>query len=183
MSVGLIVGLKLAWIFVLHFLADWLLQSKYMSHNKSSKLEVLLQHASIHLAVFFIGLILITSFQSALMFALANAVVHGFVDWYLWRFYKISVIIRKRVLIPKEKWEEWGVSPKELNLSSAIMGFMLGFKSQLDELTMTSHGKKIMEYFTKEFKYWDDAMFINMLGFDQMVHAVCLVIIFGLMFL
>lgn len=175
MTLAMSIGLKLAWVFILHFIADWALQSKEMSRNKSLKVKVLLQHASIHLAVFSIGLLLIVPAQSALMFSLANAVVHAFVDWYLWRAYKISVILRKHLLIPKEKWDEWGMAPRKAKLQ--------GFDSQVKELTSTDIGAKIMNYLMTEFKYWDDYFFGFMLGFDQMLHAVSLVLIFALLFL
>ena len=175
MSLALAIGLKLALVFILHFIADWALQSKEMSRNKCLKLKVLLQHASIHLVVFSIGLLLITTLKFALTFALVNAVVHAFVDWYLWRAYKVSVILRRHLLIPKEKWEEWGLIPKR--------GSFSGFDSQVKELTSTNHGSKIMDYLVREFKYWEDYVFTFMLGFDQMLHAVTLVIIFALMFL
>lgn len=175
MTPALAIGLKLAYVLVLHFVADWALQSKEMSRNKSLKVKVLLQHASIHLAVFSIGLLLITTLKYAVVFSLVNAVVHAFVDWYLWRAYKMSVIIRQHLLIPKEKWEEWGLIPKR--------GSLFGFDRQVKELNSTPHGFKIMDYLMKEFKYWDDYLFGFMLGFDQMLHGVCLVIIFALMFL
>lgn len=173
-----IIGAKLALIFILHFIADWALQSKYMSRNKSLNIKVLLQHASIHLAVFAIGLLLITTPTLALMFSLVNAVVHAFVDWYLWRAYKVSVILRAHIIIPKEKWEEWGVpSPKPLFYP------IVGFGKAVKFLTASLLGEKVMSYLTTEFKYWDDYLFGFMLGFDQMLHGISLVIIFALMFL
>jgi len=177
MTPALVIGLKLAYVFVLHFIADWALQSKEMSRNKSLKFKVLLQHASIHLAVFSIGFLVITSLKFAVMFALANAVVHAFVDWYLWRAYKISVILRAHFLIPKEKWEEWGIPP--IRVSNPFRGF----SSHIKELMKMAIGERIMTYLTTEFKYWDDYLFGFMLGFDQMLHGVSLVIIFALMFL
>lgn len=177
MTPALVVGLKLAYLFVLHFIADWALQGKEMSRNKSLKIKVLLQHASIHLGVFSIGLLVITSLKSALMFALVNAAVHALVDWYLWRGYKISVVLRKHILIPKEKWEEWGLVPKR------YVRLLQGFDAHVQELTSTVHGSKIIQYLMTEFKYWDDYLFGFMLGFDQMLHAVSILVIYGLMFL
>jgi hypothetical protein len=174
----LVIGLKIAYTFVLHFTADWALQSKEMSRNKSLKLKVLLQHASIHLAVFSIGLLLITTLKFALMFALANAVVHAFIDWYLWRAYKISVILRAHLLIPFEKWQEWGKPATQL-LKTPFQGYTAHIK----DLMSTDIGDKIINYLMTEFKYWDDYLFGFMLGFDQMLHGVCIVIIFALMFL
>jgi hypothetical protein len=178
MTPALAIGLKLALIFVLHFVADWALQSKEMSRNKSLKLKVLLQHASIHLAVFAIGLLLITSFKNAVMFALVNAAVHAIVDWYLWRGYKVSVLLRAHLLIPAEKWKEWGVSK-----ASRLFPVLTGYASAVKQLTSTELGSKVMNYLLTEFKYWDDYIFGFMLGFDQMLHGVSLVIIFALMLL
>lgn len=179
MTPALAIGIKLAYIFLLHFIADWALQSKEMSRNKSLKLSVLLQHASIHLAVFSIGLLFVTSLKLALMFALANAVVHAFVDWYIWRGYKISVILRAHLLIPVEKWKEWGVMDKP----KRVIGFLTGYSAAVKFFNSTELGQKIMNYLVTEFKYWDDYIFGFMLGFDQFLHAATLVIIFALILL
>lgn len=173
----LLIGLQIAYIFVLHFIADWALQGKEMSRNKSLKLSVLLQHASIHLGVFSIGLLVITSLKSALMFALANAAVHALVDWYLWRSYKVSVILRAHILIPAEKWKEWGVAK-----ASRILPIS-GYRAAVKALTSSELGTKVMNHLMTEFKYWDDYLFGFMLGFDQMLHGVCLAIFFALFLL
>lgn len=162
------VGLKLAYIFLLHFLADWAFQSKYMSRNKSNKLSVLLQHAMIHLMVFFFGCMLFMTPANALLFAFLNASVHAVIDWYLWRFYKVSVYYRRHKLIPEEKYKEWGVSCDDMSLKE----FWTMIKSKdLDKDT------EEMKYLKNEFKYWDDYWFGFMLGFDQMAHAVTIVLI------
>lgn len=179
MTPALVIGFKLAYIFVLHFIADWALQSKEMSRNKSLKLKVLLQHASIHLGVFSIGLLIITSLKTALVFALVNAAVHALVDWYIWRGYKISVVLRAHILIPIEKWNEWGVMQKP----KRFLSLMTGYSTAVKFFNSTDLGQKIMTYLMTEFKYWDDYIFGFMLGFDQMLHAVSLVIIFALFLL
>ena len=45
MMTSLAIGLKIAYAFVLHFVADWALQSKEMGRQKSNNFFVLLQHA------------------------------------------------------------------------------------------------------------------------------------------
>lgn len=171
---SLLVGLKIAHIFLLHFIADWALQSKEMSRQKSNKLTVLIQHVSIHLVVFFFGCLLIMSPANALMFALVNAVVHGVIDWYLWRGYKLSVFFRREQLIPKEKYEEWGIKPQELTLKD--------YKEMIKSQDFES-GTEEMKYLKTEFKFWDDYWFGFMLGLDQLLHAATLAMVIALFIL
>ena len=178
MTPGLIIGLKFAYILLLHFIADWALQGKEMSRNKSVKFRVLLQHASIHLCVFGVGLLLITGPVNAAMFSLANAAVHALVDWFLWRSYKWSVILRAHILIPAEKWAEWNVGH-----ALQLPVFLSGYSGAVKFLNASELGRKVMNYLLTEFKYWDDYLFGFMLGFDQLLHGICLAIIFGLILL
>lgn len=169
--IELVIGLKIAYVFILHFVADWALQSKEMSRQKSNKLLVLLQHAGVHLAVFFFGALLFMSPANALMFSAANAAVHALIDWYLWRFYKLSVFIRRDKLIPQEKYEEWGIAPEDLSYKEYIeMLKNKDFTQDTEEMT----------YLKEEFKYWDDYWFGFMLGFDQLLHAITLAFIIAI---
>lgn len=170
----MIVGLKIAYIFLLHFVADWALQSKYMSREKSNKLSVLLQHIGVHFIVFFFGGLLLLSPMQALMFSLANAVVHGVVDWYLWRFYKISVYVRRTKLIPAEKYKEWGIEPRDLSYTE--------YMEMLKNQDFNEENEEI-KYLKDQFKYWDDYWFGFMLGFDQLLHAATIAIIVALFIL
>lgn len=80
-------------LFILHFLADFLLQTPQMGREKSEKFKVLLLHCNIHFLVFLFGLIVI-GLGPAILFALTNAFIHGIIDWYVWRLYKKSVVER-----------------------------------------------------------------------------------------
>lgn len=160
---SLLIGFKIAYAFVLHFVADWALQSKEMGREKSNKFLVLLQHAGVHLVVFFFGALIFLNPAQALMFSAANAAVHGIIDWYLWRFYKLSVFYRRDQLIPREKYEEWGVEPEELSLKD--------YKEMIKNKDFTKDTEE-MKYLKTEFKFWDDYWFGFTLGFDQMLHAV-----------
>lgn len=172
----MMIGLKIAYVFFLHFLADWALQSKYMSRNKSIKANVLLGHTSIHFIVFTIGMLLLMPFKSALIFSLANAVIHAIIDWYLWRVYKVSVFLRRKFLIPEEKWAEWNIeAPKHLEFTQLL--------SMIRNYDFTKQSTAEIEYLKKEFKYWDDFWFGFMLGLDQFFHAFTLAIIIGVMLL
>jgi len=171
---SLVIGLKIAYVFVLHFVADWALQSKEMSRQKSNKLLVLLQHAGVHLVVFFFGALILLNPAQALMFSAANAAVHAIIDWYLWRIYKLSVFYRRHKLIPAEKYEEWGITPKELDYKEYVeMLKNKDFSQDTDE----------MKYLKTEFKFWDDYWFGFMLGFDQLLHAMTIAIVIALFIL
>lgn len=79
--------LVVAKLFVLHFIADGLLQSRDMGKRKSSELPVLAAHMLIQFLVFV--------FFTNTEFALANMFIHGVIDWNIWRVYKWSVFKRK----------------------------------------------------------------------------------------
>ena len=79
----------LIYLMFLHFVADFLLQSRTMATNKSSSLKYLVQHVLIQFTVFTIGV-----FWLPPMYALANACIHGLIDWHIWRLYKFSVYLR-----------------------------------------------------------------------------------------
>ena len=159
---SLIVGLKIASVFVMHFIADWALQPRKMGKEKSTKFSVLLQHASVHLLVFFVGALIYLSPASALMFSAANAAVHSIIDWYLWRFYKLSVYYRRHSIIPKEKYDEWNIDVKDLPYNDYID--MLKNKDIMKD-------SEDMKWLKTEFKFWEDYWFGFTVGFDQMLHA------------
>lgn len=99
----------LIWWFILHHLADGVFQSREMAKQKSEKLNVLFDHCLIQFMVFFIGVFLATqNMKNAFLFALLNALVHGIIDWNIWRQYKISVL--KRIPFQERKhfkfWED-----------------------------------------------------------------------------
>lgn len=81
-------------LFIVHFFADFILQSRTMAHNKSSHLGWL----SLHLIIQFLAFWAVTwSWE----FALVNAIIHGVVDWNIWRLYKASVYLRANRMEPK----------------------------------------------------------------------------------
>ncbi len=79
----------LIYMMVLHFVADFILQSREMGQKKSSELSWLGKHLAIQFGIFFIGLIWFT--EEAFLFAGLNTILHGVIDWYIWKGYKWSV--------------------------------------------------------------------------------------------
>lgn len=84
--------LILLWLFFLHFLADFVLQSRKMGRNKSSDPIWLLKHIGIIFAVFLIG-----TFN--LKFATYNALIHAVIDAFIWKGYALTVWKRRRSLL------------------------------------------------------------------------------------
>ncbi len=84
----------LAIMFTCHFIADFLLQSREMGKTKSTKFKVLLAHIGIQYSILFIGLIFFIGPEFAFKISGLNALVHGVIDWYIWRGYKWSVYSR-----------------------------------------------------------------------------------------
>lgn len=73
----------------LHLIADFVLQDREMGKKKSEKLQVLVHHCFFQFWVFYGGLILLDYDSGAIYkFVLLNALVHGVIDWNIWRVYK-----------------------------------------------------------------------------------------------
>lgn len=83
---------SIVYLLALHFLADFVLQTRDMAKNKSSDLKVLAAHVGIQFAVVALGATLIAkSTVAAIALGLLNGAIHGAVDWYIWKLYKLSV--------------------------------------------------------------------------------------------
>lgn len=101
------------YLFVLHFLADFILQPREMGRRKSSDFGYLAVHVGIQIGVFLVGLWIVTgSFMFALIFAVLNGLIHGIVDAFIWKGYAASVWLRRkdRSMTVKElkvSWKYW----------------------------------------------------------------------------
>jgi len=73
-------------LLILHFVADFILQSRKMGENKSHSWGYLGGHVLIQFLVF----LPFTSF----IFAFLNAMIHGTIDKFIWNGYKLSVLFR-----------------------------------------------------------------------------------------
>ncbi len=85
-------------LFVLHFIADFPLQSREMGQKKSSELSWLGKHLEIQfvvsMAVLTITFLLGYSSMTLLIYPVLNTLVHGIIDWNIWKAYKWSVYYR-----------------------------------------------------------------------------------------
>lgn len=135
---------------VLHFIADFLLQSREMGKNKSVNFKFLWEHLVIQALVFSVGLLIASamgyiSITAVFAIVCANTLIHGVIDWNIWRLYKLSAKYRidKRV-----NAAYWGT-------------------------------EKMKQYFydneVRTFKYWEDHYFYVTIGLDQLLHTITLV--------
>lgn len=85
-------------LLILHFVADFILQPREMGKKKSSDIRWLAAHLAIQFIVF-------APFTS-LVFAAANACVHGIIDGTIWNIYKLSVRLRNKNATA-ENWRYW----------------------------------------------------------------------------
>lgn len=101
------------YLFALHFLADFILQPREMGRRKSSDFNYLAAHIGIQIAVFTVGLWIVTgSFMFAFIFAVLNGLIHGVIDAFIWKGYAWSVWLRRKdksmtVKELKTSWKYW----------------------------------------------------------------------------
>lgn len=100
------------YLFLLHFLADFILQPREMGRKKSSHMGYLSAHIAIQILVFFLGLWYFVGWPFALIFAVLNGLLHGVVDAFIWKGYAWSVWLRRKDKSMTEKdlkltWKYW----------------------------------------------------------------------------
>lgn len=100
--------LFLTYLFLLHLIGDSYLQPREMGRKKSDNLIYLAGHILIIYLTFVVGLIIAhyynflpnvinqyTSRKFVQALPLCNALIHGLIDLFMWKGYKLSVILRK----------------------------------------------------------------------------------------
>ncbi|NVM46737.1 MAG: DUF3307 domain-containing protein [Candidatus Lokiarchaeota archaeon] len=87
--------MKILLALLVHFVADFILQSREMGQKKSSSIKWL----SLHISIIFICFL-----PFGLEFALYNALIHAIIDGSIWNLYKYSVYKRDKTAT-KETWK------------------------------------------------------------------------------
>jgi hypothetical protein len=145
----------LAAAFTLHFIADFILQPRTMGKKKSESLKWLAGHLAIQLVVMAVGLSYLVDAKTALAIAGINAVVHGVVDWYIWRGYKWLVL--KRIQAQAKKTIEYRTKQQP---SFAQADFLI---------------QEELKHQSAHWRYWEDHWFYVTIGFDQLLHGLTLI--------
>jgi hypothetical protein len=88
-----------------HFLGDWIFQSREIAENKSKNFCVLLKHLLyVHLTLFPICFYIFNfDIVNTLFVLFFNAILHGIIDWNIWKKYPIII---KTLLLKKFSKEE-----------------------------------------------------------------------------
>jgi hypothetical protein len=81
-------------LFILHFVADGLLQPRWMGKGKSDNFDILFMHISIIYAVITIGMFFLVPFKIALAVGAVNAILHMLIDATIWKLYKAITKLR-----------------------------------------------------------------------------------------
>lgn len=139
------------YLMILHFIADFLLQSREMGKKKSSEFLWLLKHLGIQYTIMIIGLtpcffLNLISAHKLLALCILNTIIHGVIDWNIWNVYKYSVKIR---LI--NHYKDTGVHENHIKKAGS------------------------------NWEYWEDHWFYTTIGFDQLLHASTLVILWSVL--
>lgn len=137
-------GYTIVQLLFLHFLADFVLQPREMGKRKSESPRWLAAHLGIQFVVFFPF--------TGIWFALANCAVHGVVDWFIWRWYKQSVLIRNPM-------------PPE------VQGQSVPAATEAEEQDAWRRGLALT------WRYWEDKLFYDTIGLDQLLHSATIVLL------
>jgi len=152
----------LAYLFVLHFIADFLCQSREMGQKKSSEWRWLASHLLIQFSFFLFGMGIWSFFMfvpapAILVIPVLNTIVHGIIDWNIWRLYKLSAHrrISKTARIEALGEVDWNVPFHE-------------------------RFKKHYDLGVKNWQYYNDHWFYSTIGLDQLLHALTIIALVGM---
>lgn len=96
---------------IVHIIFDFVLQSRTIATNKSSSLRYLAPH----LFILSIGLTIYASLSGrytdsqGISFVYLNIILHGIIDWNIWRLYKFIVLKRFKNVDKDFKYYEDGL--------------------------------------------------------------------------
>ena len=138
------------WCLILHFIADFLLQSREMGQKKSKEFKWWIYHILIQFTVFMVALSFFIGPEKAFYFSLFNAIIHGIIDGMIWNVYS------------------WGVLQRTYKGQNFFPKGSIG-----DHEHKQAHIKKLKE----TWKYWEDHWFYSTIGLDQLLHSLTIVLL------
>jgi hypothetical protein len=166
-------------LLILHFVADFLLQSREMGQKKSSEWRWLLKHLAIQFGVFFLIVPLLKANEMCIygeqnfpeymntsdfivrfliqlplsvgfVFSLFNTLIHGLIDWNIWKAYKLYAYYKIKATAKRNQ----GCDPSE----------------------------EAIAMYARDFKYWEDHWFYTTIGFDQLLHTSTIIVLYFWLF-
>lgn len=161
MNILLVLSLAL----ISHFVADFLLQDREMAKNKSVKPGVLYEHLSIQVSSMFLFLAFPFMIKfggpgllMAAFFSVFNGIIHGLIDWNIWKLYKINAYNR--------------IKKKGRELFDSCTGPLSLITKEEDPEGFLKACERVEE---TGFKYWEDHLFYVFIGLDQLLHGLTIV--------
>lgn len=82
-------GLAIISFLAAHFVGDWVFQSRRIAQEKSSYINTLLYHLCIVTVALSVPFLIFTSKNT--IYLIVNALLHGLIDWNIWKWYKRRV--------------------------------------------------------------------------------------------
>lgn len=98
--------LDLVILFVIHFISDFLLQSREIGEKKSKEIKYLCIHFYIIFVSFTLLNIFIFDFYNNILFALIYGFIHCLQDWYVWRLYKWIIKMKTNDIENYQYWKD-----------------------------------------------------------------------------
>jgi len=129
------------------------MQSREMGQKKSNEWRWLARHLLIQFSFFLFGLGIFSLFaeisvQAVLLIPILNTIVHGVIDWNIWRLYKLYVW-RKLVKKYEVKYPDRKLAAPNYAKAEAM-----------------------------SYPYWEDHLFYSTIGFDQLLHILTIIALF-----
>lgn len=93
-------------LLITNYILDFKFQSRHMAENKSEDVHCLTNHCFIIFFGFLFLLLFIGRVSESLPFAFFNAVIHGIIDWNIWRHYK-RAIIKRIPMAERREFKYW----------------------------------------------------------------------------
>lgn len=97
----------LIWALFLHFIADFVLQPRDMAKNKTSDLKILRNHIFRIISIIGLGLLPFLTLDKVMILTLVNGLIHGVIDWNIWKIYKHFAYKRASKLALPETFAYW----------------------------------------------------------------------------
>ena len=117
----------------IHFLSDFIFQSREMGKKKSENINFLFAHLLIIVATFLLCGLFRFSTDVIIPIAIMYGIIHCFQDWFIWRGYKLTIWYR------------------------------------------------IKGYRNASYPYWEDRWFYAVIGLDQTLHFITIVLLYNWM--
>ncbi len=88
----------MTWLFITHFISDFLLQSREMGQKKSKEIKWLAKHLGIIHVSMVVPASLVLGLDKGILFTFLNTFFHGIIDAVIWKLYPLTVRFRRHKL-------------------------------------------------------------------------------------